>query len=91
MRILAELVAALRAACGADFIVGLKLPGDDGMPGGIGPDEAGIVGDLLTRRRTLTTFVSPAARTPALWRCIRRTGTAHRCRTCRSSRSCVTG
>jgi 2,4-dienoyl-CoA reductase-like NADH-dependent reductase (Old Yellow Enzyme family) len=49
-RIVAELVAALRAACGTDFIIGLKLPGDDGIPGGIGPAEAGIIGDLLTRR-----------------------------------------
>ncbi len=50
-RIVAELVAALRKACGVDFIVGLKLPGDDGVPGGIGPAEAAIVGDLLTRGR----------------------------------------
>ena len=49
VRIVAELVSALRAACGRDFIVGLKLPGDDGLPGGIGPAEAGIVADLLTR------------------------------------------
>lgn len=48
-RIVAELVAALRAACGTDFIVGLKLPGDDGIAGGIGPREAGIVADRLTR------------------------------------------
>jgi len=51
VRIVSDLVAALRAACGVDFIVGLKLPGDDGLPGGIGPDEAGCIGDLLTRRR----------------------------------------
>jgi len=50
-RIVAEMVAALRAACGQDFIIGLKLPGDDGLPGSIGPAEAGIVGDLLTRKR----------------------------------------
>jgi 2,4-dienoyl-CoA reductase-like NADH-dependent reductase (Old Yellow Enzyme family) len=49
-RIVADLVAALRAACGTGFIVGLKLPGNDGIRGGIGPAEAGIVGDLLTRR-----------------------------------------
>jgi dimethylglycine catabolism A len=52
-RIVADLVGALRAACGVDFIVGLKLPGDDGMPGSIGPAEAGIIGDLLTRRRNV--------------------------------------
>ena len=50
-RIVAEMIVALRAACGPDFIIGLKLPGDDGLPGGIGPSEAAIVGDLLTRNR----------------------------------------
>ncbi len=50
-RFVAELVQALRAACGAGFIVGLKLPGDDGITGSIGPAEAAIIGDLLTRRR----------------------------------------
>ena len=50
-RIVTELVAALRDACGKDFIIGLKLPGDDGIHGGIGPAEAAILGDLLTRRR----------------------------------------
>jgi 2,4-dienoyl-CoA reductase-like NADH-dependent reductase (Old Yellow Enzyme family)/thioredoxin reductase len=49
VRIVTDLVAALRAACGTDFIIGLKLPGDDGVAGGIGPNEAGLIGDLLTR------------------------------------------
>jgi 2,4-dienoyl-CoA reductase-like NADH-dependent reductase (Old Yellow Enzyme family) len=53
VRIVAELIAALRAACGPDFIVGLKLPGDDGVQGGIGPAEAGIIGDLLTRAKNV--------------------------------------
>ena len=53
VRIVGELIAALRAACGQDFIVGLKLPGDDGVPGGIGPAEAGIIGDLLTRAKNV--------------------------------------
>ena len=35
-RFLRELVSSLRAACGKNFIIGLKLPGDDGVPGGIG-------------------------------------------------------
>jgi 2,4-dienoyl-CoA reductase-like NADH-dependent reductase (Old Yellow Enzyme family) len=48
-RFVAEIVAALRAACGDGFIVGLKLPGDDGVPGGIGPTEAAIVADILTK------------------------------------------
>ena len=49
VRFVAEVVAALRDACGVDFIVGLKLPVDDGLPGGVGPAEAAIVADLLTR------------------------------------------
>jgi len=40
-----EVAAGVRAACGADFIVGLKLPGDEGVDGGIDVDEA----ERLTR------------------------------------------
>lgn len=47
-RFVAELVSAIRAACGSDFIIGLKLPGDDGLTGGIGPQEAAIIAPLLT-------------------------------------------
>ncbi len=39
-RLLRELIAAIRQACGRDFIVGLKLPGEDGIAGGIDLDEA---------------------------------------------------
>ncbi len=39
-RLIGEVCAAIRAACGAGFVVGLKLPGDDGVPHGIGPDLA---------------------------------------------------
>ena len=35
-----EVMAAVRAACGEDFIVGIKLPADERVPGGIDPDEA---------------------------------------------------
>jgi 2,4-dienoyl-CoA reductase-like NADH-dependent reductase (Old Yellow Enzyme family) len=48
-RFLAELIAALRSACGNSFILGLKLPGNDYVRGGIGPAEAAIVAALLTR------------------------------------------
>lgn len=51
VRFVAELVGAIRALCGADFIIGLKLPGDDGVPGSIGPAEAAIVAGLLTRSK----------------------------------------
>ena len=39
-RFMREAAAAVRAACGADFIVGIKLPADERVPGGIDPDEA---------------------------------------------------
>jgi len=48
-RFVAELLTAIRASCGRGFILGLKLPGDDGLPGGIGPAEAAIVAGMLTR------------------------------------------
>lgn len=47
-RFVNDLVSAIRAACGPDFIIGLKIPGDDGVPGSIGPAEAAIIADLLT-------------------------------------------
>ena len=39
-RFLRELMAAIRAACGRPFIIGLKLPGVDGVPGSIDLAEA---------------------------------------------------
>jgi hypothetical protein len=50
-RFLRELVEALRASCGRDFLVGLKLPSNDFVAGGIGPAEAAIVASLLTESR----------------------------------------
>jgi 2,4-dienoyl-CoA reductase-like NADH-dependent reductase (Old Yellow Enzyme family) len=50
-RFVRELITAIRAACGRDFLLGLKLPGNDWVPGGIGPAEAAIVASLLTRSR----------------------------------------
>ncbi|MEO0998839.1 MAG: FAD-dependent oxidoreductase, partial [Pseudomonadota bacterium] len=35
-----ELIAAIRAECGRPFVIGLKLPGDDGVPGSIDLAEA---------------------------------------------------
>lgn len=49
VRIVGELLDALRSECGQDFIVGLKLPGDDGLDDSIGPAEAAVVASLLTR------------------------------------------
>lgn len=47
LRLTRELIEAIRAACGDDFIVGLKLPGDDGVEGGIGPAEAAEIAPRL--------------------------------------------
>ncbi|MSQ63430.1 MAG: FAD-binding protein [Betaproteobacteria bacterium] len=48
-RFVAEILSAVRKTCGPGFIVGLKLPGDDGLPNGIGPAQAAIVASMLTR------------------------------------------
>lgn len=48
VRFVQEIIAAVREACGASFIIGLKLPGDDGLEGSIGMAEAAIVTELLT-------------------------------------------
>jgi dimethylglycine catabolism A len=47
-RLVVELMAAIRARCGDDFIIGVKLPGDDGIPGSIGLPEAGAITSMLT-------------------------------------------
>lgn len=47
-RLVREMIDAIRATCGSGFIIGGKLPGDDGLAGSIGPDEAAIiVGKLI--------------------------------------------
>lgn len=50
MRLLVELAEAIRAACGSGFILGLKSPGDDGIPGSIGPE----LGAAIARRMEAT-------------------------------------
>ncbi|MDB5414876.1 MAG: oxidoreductase [Rubritepida sp.] len=47
MRLTLELMAAIRAACGRDFILGVKLPGNDGVSGGIGPELAGEIAQCV--------------------------------------------
>lgn len=50
-RIVRDLVAAIRAACGERFIIGLKLPGEDGYPDSIPIDEAARLADCITAPR----------------------------------------
>lgn len=47
-RLLRELIAAIRADCGRDFILGVKLPGNDWLPGSISPAYAAAVARRLT-------------------------------------------
>ena len=47
-RLLRELIDAIRATCGRDFILGLKLPGHDWQPGGIDPGYAAAVARRVT-------------------------------------------
>jgi len=47
-RLLADLVAAIRGVCGGSFLVGIKLPGDDGVERSICPDEAARIARHLT-------------------------------------------
>ena len=47
LRILTDLVAAIRSACGNGFILGIKMPGDDGVPGGIDIAMACRIGRTL--------------------------------------------
>ncbi len=42
-RLLVEAARIIRDRCGPGFILGVKLPGDDGVPGGIDPDLAAQV------------------------------------------------
>jgi 2,4-dienoyl-CoA reductase-like NADH-dependent reductase (Old Yellow Enzyme family) len=46
-RLIQELTAAIRAACGVKFLIGWKLPGDDGIAGSIGPAEAAEIAGFL--------------------------------------------
>ena len=50
-RFLCQLISAIRAECGYPFIIGLKLPADDGVPGGIGLELAKEIAGRLAEQR----------------------------------------
>jgi 2,4-dienoyl-CoA reductase-like NADH-dependent reductase (Old Yellow Enzyme family) len=56
VRFVEEVSDAIRAACGKDFVIGLKMPGDEGVPGGIDPDEAARITAALAAHGTLDYF-----------------------------------
>jgi hypothetical protein len=48
-RFVREIIAGIRAECGSGFIVGLKMPGDERVAGGIDGEEAGRIAGRLAR------------------------------------------
>ena len=50
-RFLRELISSLRAACGQNFIIGLKLPGNDYAKGGVDPAEAAKIAARVTQSK----------------------------------------
>ncbi len=49
-KLLVEVCRAIRAACGGGFILGVKLPGDDGIAGSITPERAGEIAAHVVAR-----------------------------------------
>lgn len=49
MRLVLETIAAIRAACGAGFIIGVKSPGDDGMPASIPPAYGARIAERIAQ------------------------------------------
>jgi NADPH-dependent 2,4-dienoyl-CoA reductase/sulfur reductase-like enzyme len=52
-RFLREVLAAIRAAVGPDYPVGVRLSGSEGVEGGIQPDEARGTAEILERARSI--------------------------------------
>ena len=48
LRFVRETLDAIRAETPREFLIGLKLPGDDGVPGSVGPEEAKRIVASLT-------------------------------------------
>ncbi|GAB5415542.1 MAG: FAD-dependent oxidoreductase [Congregibacter sp.] len=46
-RFLRELISAIRERCGQNFVIGLKLPADDGVPGGVDLAQAQVINQRL--------------------------------------------
>jgi dimethylglycine catabolism A len=56
VRFVEEICQAIRSTCGKDFVIGLKMPGSEGVEGGIDPDEAARITAALARQRVLDYF-----------------------------------
>jgi hypothetical protein len=55
-RFVREVSQAIRQTCGSDFVIGLKMPGAEGVAGGIDPDEAARITVALARPGLLDYF-----------------------------------
>jgi dimethylglycine catabolism A len=56
VRFVTEVCDGIRSTCGKDFVIGLKMPGDEGVEGGIDPDEAARITAALACHGTLDYF-----------------------------------
>jgi dimethylglycine catabolism A len=56
VRFVEEVCDAVRATCGKDFVIGLKMPGDEGVEGGINSQEAARITAALVRHGRLDYF-----------------------------------
>ena len=56
IRFVREVAQSVRQSCGADFVIGLKMPGDEGVAGGIDPDEAARITAALAQTGALDYF-----------------------------------
>ena len=53
LRLVQELIAAIRSACGPAYVIALKLPADDGIAGGIDLAEAKRITEALADPKTI--------------------------------------
>ena len=55
-RFVTEIAAGIRASCTSDFIIGLKMPGDEGVRGGIDSEDALVITENLVRTANFDYF-----------------------------------
>jgi len=56
IRFVQEVVQGISQSCGGDFIIGLKMPGNEGVAGGIDPSEAARITTALVESSALHYF-----------------------------------
>ena len=83
IRFMREVLVAVRDACGPGFIVGIKLPADEKLPGGIDPDEAARIARAAAAERVLDYLSFSQARSARASIPTCRTCTIHRARSWR--------